>query len=72
MNSQVSSAGFEAGLGGRSWLLLERGWEFRYVVTSQHDYSWIEGRVLPHCPRKGLPVISQNDLPGRCAALRSS
>jgi methionyl-tRNA formyltransferase len=45
-------------------LLLERGWDIRYVVTSQHDYSWIEGPSLAACARgKGVPVISQNDLP---------
>jgi methionyl-tRNA formyltransferase len=45
-------------------LFLERGWDVRYVVTSQHDYSWIEGPSLAAFARnEGLPVISQKDLP---------
>jgi methionyl-tRNA formyltransferase len=45
-------------------LLLERGWDVRYVVTSQHDYSWIEGPNLATFARaRGLTVVSQKELP---------
>jgi methionyl-tRNA formyltransferase len=51
-------------------IMLQRGWDVRYVVTSPHDYSWIEGPGLgTFAQEKGLRVLmKQQELPDKAEA----